>query len=730
MELVHQLVKLYDHGKFKDVIDEARILAKKYPDEFIIWNILGAAYKNLGRIENAFEAFNKVVKLNPYFVHGFNNLGTVLKEQGRLNEAVDAFKKALLLKPDCAETLIEIGNILQDMDKLEEAIEAYTKSISFNSKHPETYINMGIVLKKQGKLDEAIDTINKVILLKPDYADAYFNLGILFQDRGRLEEAIVAYKKVLKLNPTYIKAHINLGNLFQDIGKIDEAIEEYKKAIKFKFGYAEAYCNMGVALKAQGKLHQAIRSIKKALKLKPDYFDAYINIGSILQDQGKNHEAIKAYKKAIFLKPDSADIICNIGVLLKKQGKFEKAIKTFNKVLSLEPNYGEAYNNIGNVLQEQGKTKEAILSFKKSISLNPDCADAYSNMGISLKDQGKSEEAIQAFKKALFLKSDHAETHVNLSLILLNCGKIKEGLNEYEWRWKTAKGLSRQRHFLKPLWDGKKSLKGKKILIWYEQGIGDTINWSSYLSFIIPLAEQCILECQKKLVPLLKDSFPRIEVRSENRLFDLEREDFDYHLPMGNLYKHFKPKNSNAIKIEPFLVPDPDRVKYWTKRLKSIGVGPFIGISWKSSNLVSNRLQNYSSLVQWAPIFKIPNVTFINLQSNDFKSDLANIQNKFGIKVHNFDDLDHFNKLSDVAALISALDFVVSIKTTVPLISAGVGTPTKLANWKQSTWNNELFNPTSSSVDIFERNTWEPWSDVFNLIAENILKEIKTRSLK
>ena len=152
MELVHQLVTLYDQSKFKDVVEEARILANKYPDEFIIWNILGAAYKNLGRLENAIDAFNKVIKLNPSFAYGFNNLGTVLKELGRLNEAIDAFKKALLLKPDCADTLIDIGNTLQDMGKLEEAIEAYTKSIALNSTHPETYINMGIVLKKQGKV--------------------------------------------------------------------------------------------------------------------------------------------------------------------------------------------------------------------------------------------------------------------------------------------------------------------------------------------------------------------------------------------------------------------------------------------------------------------------------------------------------------------------------------------------------------------------------------------------
>ena len=95
---------------------------------------------------------------------------------------------------------------------------------------------------------------------------------------------------------------------------------------------------------------------------------------------------------------------------------------------------------------------------------------------------------------------------------------------------------------------------------------------------------------------------------------------------------------------------------------------------------------------------------------------------------HNFDDLDHYNDIDDVAALCMALDMVVSTKITVPFISAAVGTSTKLANWKQSPWNNVLSNLNGPKIDIFDRNTWEPWDDVFSFIAADILKHSNKRS--
>ena len=343
-------------------------------------------------------------------------------------------------------------------------------------------------------------------------------------------------------------------------------------------------------------------------------------------------------------------------------------------------------------------------------------------MGISLEGKSDLDAAIDSYEQAIKIKPNYAEAHLNLSFAFLNAGKLKEGLNEYEWRWKTAKFLSKERHFSQPLWDGKKCLKGKIFLLWCEQGPGDMVMWSSCLSLVASQAEYCILECQEKLVSLFARSFPNIEVKAESRSLDTERDDFDIHLPMGSLYRHFIPEISQDAKPNSFLVPDPVRVSFWRERLNSLGNGPFVGISWKSPLVTPSRLPNYTKMSDWAPILTLPDITFINLQSSDFKDDLAAIWDEFGVNVHNFDDLDHYDDLDDVAALSAALDIAVSVSTAVSTITAGVGTSTKMLHWRQSAWNNILFTPPGPPVDVFERNTWEPWDNVFQSIAKDIAK--------
>jgi hypothetical protein len=268
------------------------------------------------------------------------------------------------------------------------------------------------------------------------------------------------------------------------------------------------------------------------------------------------------------------------------------------------------------------------------------------------------------------------------------------------------------------MWDGTASLLDKKLLVWGEQGPQDMTIWSSCLSYLSARAETCILECPEKLVSLFSRSFPDIDVRGEKIDSDTQREDFDFHLPMGSLFKHFIPEISNDIKPEAFLIPDPVRVKFWRERLNSLGAGPFVGISWKSPLMKTSRLQNYTKISDWSPVLSLNNVTFINLQSTDFIDDLAEIENEFGVIVHNFNDLDHYDGLDDVAALTAALDIVISVSTAVSAIAAGVGTPTKLVAWRQSPWNNILLAPRGPFVDVFERNTWEPWDEVFQSIKK------------
>jgi tetratricopeptide (TPR) repeat protein len=687
-EVINKLLHLFNNKKFSSVIEKVQALTYQYPRASILWNILGVSAYQTHMPDKAIKAYKKALSINPDYAEAYNNMGVALKDLGKIDKAIQIFNKAILIKPDYVEAYNNLGNAYKDQYKPEDAIKAYKKAIS----------------------------------LKPDYAEAYNNLGNSLNDLGRFKEAIEFINKSISLKPNYVLAFNNLGVVLATQGKLDEAINAFKKALLINPDYADAYNNIGNALKHQGKIQDAIGAFKNAILINSDFSQAYNSIGKLLLDQGKFQDAIDQFKNAILTKSDYVEAYNNKGVALRHQSKFQESINAFKKALSLKPEYAEAYNNLGNVLNDQGKLDKAINAFKKAILLKPDYSEAYGNMGVVIKNQGKLDYAIDTFKKSISINPRDATAHKQLSFTLLNHGRLKEGFDEYEWRWKTSDFLSQKRHFLKPLWDGKHNLKGKTILLWCEQGVGDTIMWSSCLQFIISQAKHCILECQKKLVPILKRSFPNIDVKAEDRSLDQQRDDFDFHLPMGSLYKNFIRDITKNYKSDAYLIPDLVRVDYWRNKLMSLGKGPFIGISWKSSNLSPDRIQNYAEIFELTPILNISDVIFINLQYVNFEEDLKKIRHKLGIEIHNFDELDHFNNLDDVAALCSALDMVVSTKTTVPLISAAVGTSTKLANWKQSGWNNILLNPRGPSVDIYERDTCDPWDNVFSPIAEDILK--------
>ena len=120
------------------------------------------------------------------------------------------------------------------------------------------------------------------------------------------------------------------------------------------------------------------------------------------------------------------------------------------------------------------------------------------------------------------------------------------------------------------------------------------------------------------------------------------------------------------------------------------------------------------------PVFEDRNVLFVNLQCGDYKNDLAIAKRDFGVIVHNFDDLDLYDDLDDVAALSKALDIAISVSTAVAAITAGVGTRTWLVSWRQSAWNNILYAPRGPSVTSFERNTGKTWDAAFEKIAERL----------
>ena len=227
---LQSLIDLYSQGLLQQTLEQAAVLLRQFPSSSVLYNICGAAYKGLGQLDTAIEAYNKAVAIKPNNAEAYYNIGNVFKSQGKLEEAIEAYNKAVGIKPDDAEA----------------------------------YLNMGVALREQGKLEKAIEAYNKVLALKPDYADAYYNMGNALEEQGKLEEAIEAYNKALTLKPDYTEAYSNMGVALKDQGKLEEAIEAYNKALAIKPDDAEAYLNMGVALREQGKLEKGYRGLQKS----------------------------------------------------------------------------------------------------------------------------------------------------------------------------------------------------------------------------------------------------------------------------------------------------------------------------------------------------------------------------------------------------------------------------------------------------------------------------------
>ena len=271
-QIVNKLVNLYNQRQFIKVIEKTTEAIKRYPNSFMIWNLLGAAHKGLGEINKASKAFMKVTMIKPNYPEGFNNLGVTLKYLGNLDQAIEAYKRAISLKPD----------------------------------HYEAYYNIGIVLQEKGDFDKSIEAYNKSISLNPDFVSAYNNKGQALKNQGKLEDAIEAFSKVLYLKPDHVEAYSNIGNVFYEKGNFKGSIEAFNKALSFNSNHAETYNNIGYSLAGQDNIDGAIEAFNKALSLNPDNVVSQTNVGNALEKKGNIEDAITAYNKALIINPNYA----------------------------------------------------------------------------------------------------------------------------------------------------------------------------------------------------------------------------------------------------------------------------------------------------------------------------------------------------------------------------------------------------------------------------------------
>lgn len=238
---VEGLVALYNQGQFAALAETGAQLVQRYPGSFVLWNLLGAAYKGLGNLDQAARGFRMASELSPEFADAHNNLGVTLMERGKFDQAIASYRTALEINPNYAEALSNLGKALKELGQIDQSIDACRKAIEVRPTYVEALINLGNALKEKGELDAAIEAYHKVIEISPDFAKAYNNIGATREAQGKFDDAITWYQKAIDLNPGYIDAYSNILATLQHSGKIEEAITWYQKALTITPDHGEWY---------------------------------------------------------------------------------------------------------------------------------------------------------------------------------------------------------------------------------------------------------------------------------------------------------------------------------------------------------------------------------------------------------------------------------------------------------------------------------------------------------
>ncbi len=235
------ILGFFNAGKLAEAEVAAKKLVTRYPNTFILHQILGISQDGLFKFTEAAESYAKALALQPNTADLHFNLGITLTNLNRFKEAETSYRRAIALQPRFFEAYGNLGTVLQKQGQLEEAVENYGKALSIHE-DPRGHFNLGTALRDEGKLDEAIIHFKQAIKMFPNYADAHNYLGECYRDQGNMEDAIKCYFDTLALNQTHAGANYNMGEFLYLAGRFDEAVDYLERSKLDDWQERALYC--------------------------------------------------------------------------------------------------------------------------------------------------------------------------------------------------------------------------------------------------------------------------------------------------------------------------------------------------------------------------------------------------------------------------------------------------------------------------------------------------------
>lgn len=552
------------------------------------------------------------------------------------------------------------------------------KSLTLNN--PELsrpYELLGYIYGNEGNHNDSFELL-KIASQKPNCsAEALYYLGTINLKKNNIHDAIELFNLSIKKVGPFFEALYELGTAYIKSGAPDKSLECYMQCIQFKKNLDRTYFNIARCFDALLRPEEALFYYDEALKIQPNYPEAWFNKGVTLNDQKRYEEALTCFDKSINLKPDYIQALCNKGVTLNSLERYEEALIIFDNAITLGPHYSEFWANRGVALNGKKCTKEALASFDRAIELNP-------NDNNSLW---------------------------NKSLTNLLIGNFKEGWELHDFRWK-INNFEPYRHSqikeLKKI-DG---INGKKILVWHEQGLGDSIQFSRFIPKLLNIGAKVVFEAPNPLLNLFSQNLNcQVTSNAKNII------DFDFQIPLLSLPKLFKIDINN--------IPKPLNIKI--NRDKAIAWQKKLNLSYKQLNIgiaISGNRAQKDNLLRSIPLKEIEPLlefgTFFLIQKELSKSDEEFLASHKNIKFIG-DQLTDFN---DTAAIVENMDLIISVCTSLIHLSGSLNKNSYLMSRHLSDWRwlqDRQDSPWYPSIKILRQKSIGDW----NSVTKQVYNELK-----
>jgi len=602
---------------------------------------------------------------------------------GRLPAAASGLRSVLDIQPEHFDALHMMGVVLHQSGDSEAAADCLQRALGRQPDDVAALNNLGLVLLSLRRFAEAESALRRVTLLKPDGDRAWNNLGVVLQAQARHAEAGTCFAQALALNPANVDALVNRANLAKDAGDHASAEEGYRRA----------------------------------LAVDDHRVEAWVGLGQVLHAIGRPDAAAPCFARVLDLRPDSAAGLNGMGLVHRAQGDMAAAERSFRRACEVDRSQVEALCNLARVLNADARWEEAEHCGQHAASVRPDSLDAWRVTAAAQRASGRVHEAEASLRRALALAPESAAVQYEIATLQLLRNDYPQGFALFEHRFdaaaRTAWAASSRATLLN---DGRRwrgaDLAGARILVWSEQGFGDTLMAMRFLPLLKGRgAGEVLFACERPLVRLAERVDGVDLVVRDDALPEPGR--FDCHVPAMSLPLLFGATHDAIPGKVPYLRVPPSGAEAMRARLGETGkLG--VGLAWAGSTTLQDDARRSIPLATFAPVLTLPHVRAVSLQKGPGSAQAAAWP---GVDT---DAIDGCQDFLDTAALVLALDLVISVDTAVAHLAGALGVPVWLLNRSESEWRWGLEGESSAwypTMRIFRQGRGEPWSGVLGRVV-------------